>query len=171
MSTFSSPTALPVVEPVWQMNRAVRGEAHLMTGFLRFSQYGQALAAVMEPKHFILPLIAPHFCGRFPEEQFLILDRTYGAALLYRPYQSQIIPMDALELPQANQQEQWFRSLWQGYYQAISIQSRENPRCRMTHMPKRFWPCMTEFQEKEDAGKLRLPEKDSPSPFPKEALP
>ncbi len=161
----------PAVEPVWQMNRAVRSEAHLMTGFLRFSQYGQALVAIMEPKHFILPLIAPHFCGRFPEEQFLILDRSHCAALIYRPYESRLIPMDNLELPAASQQERLFRSLWQGYYQAISIQSRENPRCRMTHMPKRFWPCMTEFQEKEDAGKLQLPEEDSTSPFSKEVLP
>ena len=33
-------------------------------------------------------------------------------------------------------------------------QGRENPRCRMTHMPKRYWNTMTEFQG-EDSFKAR----------------
>ena len=32
------------------------------------------------------------------------------------------------------------------FYDTIAIRERENPRCRMTHMPKRYWGTMTEFQ-------------------------
>ena len=57
--------------------------------------------------------------------------------------------MDAFDPPDASLSERQFRRLWQEYYDAIAIKPRENPRCRMVHMPKRFWSCMTEFQPKE----------------------
>lgn len=134
---------------VRNMERAVLNEAHLMREFLRFSDYHGALASVIEPKHYILPLIKGHFTERYPEEHFLIFDRTHKMALVYRPYESRIIPMDAFDPPDASLPERQFRRLWQEYYDAIAIKPRENPRCRMTHMPKRFWGCMTEFQPKE----------------------
>lgn len=134
---------------VRNMEKAVLNEAHLMKEFLRFSDYHGALASVIEPKHYILPLIKSHFTERYPEEHFLIFDRTHKMALVYRPYESRIIPMDAFDPPDASLPERQFRRLWQEYYDAIAIKPRENPRCRMTHMPKRFWGCMTEFQPKE----------------------
>lgn len=39
-----------------------------------------------------------------------------------------------------------YRLLWKRFYDTIAIRERENPRCRMTHMPKRYWGTMTEFQ-------------------------
>ncbi|MEG2653524.1 MAG: DUF4130 domain-containing protein, partial [Ruthenibacterium sp.] len=39
------------------------------------------------------------------------------------------------------------RALWQRFYQTISIAARENPKCRMTHMPKRYWENMLEVRE------------------------
>ena len=41
------------------------------------------------------------------------------------------------------------------FYDTIAIRERENPRCRMTNMPKRFWGTMTEFQP--DEGALPAP--------------
>ena len=40
-----------------------------------------------------------------------------------------------------------YRLLWKRFYDTIAIRERENPRCRMTHMPKRYWGTMTEFQD------------------------
>jgi hypothetical protein len=31
----------------------------------------------------------------------------------------------------------------------VAIEGRENPRCRMTHMPKRYWENMVEMQEEQ----------------------
>jgi len=50
----------------------VRGEAHHFKGFLRFADYDGYLAAIIEPKNFILPIIAPHFVDRLNAENFLI---------------------------------------------------------------------------------------------------
>lgn len=132
--------------------RAVRNEAHLSLEFLRFSEYAGGLAAIIDPKHFVLPLMQSHFCSRFPEERFLIYDKTHGMALFYQPYEAKIIAVDALELPQKTEAELSFELLWKRYYDSIAIQERINPRCRMTHMPKRFWPRLTELNG--DPGRL-----------------
>ena len=151
---------------VRNMEKAVLNEAHLMREFLRFSDYHGALASVIEPKHYILPLIKGHFAERYPEEHFLIFDRTHKMALVYRPYESRIIPMDAFDPPDASLPERQFRRLWQEYYVAIAIKQRENPRCRMTHMPKRFWSCMTEFQTKEtNVGAPESIPEQHPAPY------
>ena len=57
-----------------------------------------------------------------------------------------ILPMEQAELPKAGVQEQFYRRLWTRFYDTVSIEARYNPKCRMTHMPKRYWGMMTEFQ-------------------------
>lgn len=151
----------PLVSAAFKAKRALGNEAHLLIEFLRFSDYGGALAAEIEPKGLVLPLMAPHFTGRFPEEQFMIFDRTHGMALFYRPYESVIRPVDEVALPAADQTERAFRALWRRYYDAIGIEGRFNPKCRMTHMPKHFWKHMTELSDRqalEDSRNgLRIP--------------
>lgn len=146
-------------EPVavlYDMEKAVLNEAHLLKGFIRFSDYHGVLAATIEPKHYALPLLKRHFTTRYPEEHFLIFDRTHKMALVYRPHESRIIPLDDFVPPDVSLTERQFRRLWQEYYDAIEIKPRQNPRCRMTHMPKRFWGCMTEFQPKETVEEAPL---------------
>ena len=43
------------------------------------------------------------------------------------------------------------------FYDTIAIRERENPRCRMTNMPKRFWGTMTEFQNEPEERKELAP--------------
>lgn len=134
------------VSRVQDMARAVGNEAHLMTEFLRFSERGGALIAKIEPKHWVLPLMADHFRRRFAEERFLIWDKCHGMALLYQPYEMKLVPAEELELPEEDERERFYQRLWKGYYDVIGIGERENPRCRMSHMPKRFWGNMTEMK-------------------------
>ena len=56
-------------------------EAHLLTGFLRFSEQNGTLAAIITPKNRVLPLILEHFSSRFNAETFLIYDKTHHMAL------------------------------------------------------------------------------------------
>ncbi len=131
------------------LNRAVKHlnrETELLLGFLRFSEYGGVLVSVIEPKNQVLPLLKPHFCERFSGEAFLIFDQTHHQALLYYKGHSKICEMNAIRLPQANKEEQGLRLLWKQFYRTIGISSRYNPTCRRTHMPKRYWRNMTEFQ-------------------------
>ena len=125
--------------------RHMTEEAHLLKGFIRFSDYHSFLVTVIHPKNFVLPLLQPHFSNRFSREAFLIFDENHNAALFHRPGESNIIPLTELTLEALDEEEQKYRALWQAYYETIAIKARYNPKCRMSHMPKRYWDFMTEF--------------------------
>ena len=133
------------VAPLWKAVRFLERESHLYKGFLRFSDFHGALAAEMEPKNIVLPLLVRHFCERFPHERFLIYDRSHGMALTYRPGRPAIIPVEELELPAPDEEERDVRALWRLYYRTIEVPGRHNPRCRMGHMPRRYWQYLTEM--------------------------
>ena len=129
----------------------LRHEAHQFCGFVRFTDTGEALVAKIEPKGQVLPLIAGHFAGRYPGEQFLIFDSTHQMALIHRPGRTAILPVEALEIPPATAEEAQYRQLWRAYHKAISIRERENPRAQRGHLPLRYRGQMTEFQPEEPA--------------------
>ena len=132
------------------LDKAVRNlgnEAHLLTEFLRFSDYGGVLAAEVRPKNFVLPFLGSHFVGRFPDEQFLIYDRTHAMALTYEARKVRILPVEEFQMPAPGEEELRFRALWKKFYDTIGIKERYNPKCRRTMMPKRYWENMTEFAD------------------------
>ena len=137
----------PCVNRILTAARNVANEAHLLKGFTRFSEHGGALTAEIEPKNDVLPILARHFRARMPNESFLIYDRTHKLALVSSGGWCQILPMEQLEVPHADGQEQFYRRLWTRFYDTVTIEARYNPKCRMTHMPKRYWDTMTEFQK------------------------
>ena len=134
------------VHVLWKAVQHLGSEAHLLKGFLRFSDQQGVLVGEIEPKNRVLPLLRPHFCLRFPQESFLLYDRTHREALFYRPRRWAIVPLEAFRAAAPGREERDFRRLWRRFYDTIAIEGRENPRCRMTHMPKRYWGTMTEFQ-------------------------
>jgi len=146
-------TNMLVNDTVDRLNKAVKhltNESHRFIEFVRFSIYGDVLVSVIEPKNFVLPLISDHFCNRFMNECFMIYDKTHRQALIYKPNsQALIIPLDDFKEPEAENTEISYRKLWKGFYDAIAIEGRYNPRCRMNHMPKWYWKNMTEMKEDE----------------------
>ena len=131
--------------PLLQTAQTVQREAIAYRNFARFSDFNGALAAIIAPIHFVLPLLAPYFCDRFPSEDFLIYDETHSAAFLYQGGQGELLRIEGFELPAPSEKEEAYRALWKRFYKAISIEARENPKRRMGHMPKRYWRHMTEF--------------------------
>jgi len=137
----------PLVAPLLAAQKHFLNERHLLLGFIRFSDYDGVLAARITPKNFVLPYLAGHFMERFPQERLLIYDRTHSAALLCEQGRRQIIEVEHIDFPAASEEEEHYRALWKRFYHTIAIAARENPRCRMTHMPKRYWENMTELQD------------------------
>lgn len=138
---------------VCSLQKAVRhltSECHRYKGFVRFSVYGEVLVAVIEPKNFVLPLLAAHFCDRYNSERFMIYDKTHSMALVYQSQKAELISVDELTLPKVEGNELEYRRLWKQFYKTIAIEGRNNPRCRMTLMPKRYWSQMTELSGKDD---------------------
>lgn len=141
----------PDVNPLFKMAAAVSNEQRLLFGFVRFSESGGALTAVIHPKHFVLPLLRGYFCARMYNENFMIYDENHGAALIHSGRRTAIIPVADLEFPKC-EEDKFYRDLWKSYYRHIAISSRYNPKCRMTHMPKRFWADMPEVAEELESG-------------------
>ena len=145
------------------LNRAVlhlTREAHQYQGFVRFSDYGGLLAGEIRPKNQVLPLLRPHFCGRFSGENFLLYDRTHRQALVHRrePEGWAIVPLEDFQPASPGQEEKEYRALWRAFYNAVAIRDRENPKLRMTHMPRRYWELLTELREEpeeEGAGLIK----------------
>ena len=138
----------PTVDKVRKAVLYLEREAHLYTGFTRFSELDSVLVGEIGPKNQVLPLLRPHFCGRYPQERFVLHDRTHAQALFHRPGSGgwAILPVEDFSLGAVGAAELNYRKLWRTFYDAISIEGRYNPRCRMTQMPKRYWADLTEFQ-------------------------
>jgi probable DNA metabolism protein len=134
----------PDVAPVLEAEKHLGGEAHLLKGFVRFSDYGGMLAATISPKNFVLPFIQGHFIARYRNENFMIFDKTHRAALIYENRKARIVPLEGIRFPEASESEEGYRALWKRFYNTVAIKARENPRCRITHMPKRYWENMLE---------------------------
>lgn len=137
----------PVVAKLLGAEKHLLGERHLLTGFVRFSDYDGKLISTITPKNFILPFLAGHFISRFSQEDFLIYDKNHKAALVYQNRSAQIVPMADPQFAIADETEENYRALWKQFYNTIAIEARYNPKCRMTHIPKRYWENMVEMKE------------------------
>ena len=140
---FSDETLHPVAAAVRHLN----GEAHLLKGFVRFSELGGVLGSEIEPKNRVLPILRGHFCSRYQNEKFFIYDRTHHEALFYAAGKAVIRPLADFQMAPPDETEANYRLLWKRFYDTIAIKERENPRLRMSNMPRRYWNTMTEFQD------------------------
>ena len=143
LRNFSDETLYPVLRAVRHLN----GEAHLLKGFVRFSDLGGVLGGEIEPKNRVLPLLRSHFCARYQGEKFFLYDRTHREALFYANGKAVIQPLEHFQMAPPDEVEAHYRLLWKCFYETIAIKERYNPKCRQTNMPKRYWNTMTEFQD------------------------
>lgn len=120
-------------------------EAHLYSGFVRFSIHDGVMVAAIKPKACVLPLLAPHFAGRFPNERFLIYDETHRQVCAYARGRFYVADDVVMDMPAPGSAELAYRRLWRRFYDTIAVTGRENYDGRRTHMPKRYWNRMTEF--------------------------
>lgn len=163
------------VLPLLKIVRHLDGEVHLLRGFVRFSDFEGMLAGEIRPKNRVLPLLRSHFCSRFYHETFLLYDRTHREALVHQPGKWAILPLEEFRMAAPSAAEAQYRRLWKRFYDTIEIKERHNPRLRQTHMPKRYWETMTEFQDEDYflAGTEPLPVKTpgEPPPLPRRQQP
>ncbi|MBW4085070.1 TIGR03915 family putative DNA repair protein [Paenibacillus sp. S150] len=161
MNMLADDTVNALHKAVQQLQR----EGHHYLGFVRFSVYGPVMAAVIEPRGFVLPVIQEHFCDRFHGESFMIYDKTHSMALIHQPGQQAIIPLDEWVPPEPDAAEEEYRRLWKGFYHAIGIKERRNDRLRSSLMPKRYWKHLPEMNSSQAAApdsKPKLEVEESP---------
>lgn len=143
-------TGLSTHPDVDRMNKALlylKNEAHYHVEFLRFTDYGAFLGAVITPNNTVLPLIAGHFCERFNTENFMIYEKTHQMGFLHqRGGRREFFQADSIQFPPRSPEEERMEALWRAYYDAAAVEGRRNPKLRRGHMPMRYWVNMTEFQ-------------------------
>ncbi|MGC6770223.1 TIGR03915 family putative DNA repair protein [Enterococcus sp. LJL51] len=137
----------PSILAVQRGIKAMLGEAHLYTGFVRFEYAGKILFSEITPKHFSLPYICPHFAERYPLETIVIYDTTHRLlALIEQGRISFIENTDNPNLSNTREEEELIQHQWQSFLQAVTIQERANKKCQMNHLPLRFRDKMVDFR-------------------------
>ncbi len=149
---------LPAVYEIFRIRRNVYNENHLLTQFTRFSQTSQGvLVSRIGPKNDVLPLLAPHFADRLPEENWAIFDEKRAKAAVHpmgKEWFLTDIPLEEQGEDKGNRAGSWLReqtdeeiykNLWYTFFDAVAIRERTNYKCQRNHLPLRFRPYMTEF--------------------------
>ncbi|MDR0844137.1 MAG: TIGR03915 family putative DNA repair protein [Tannerella sp.] len=138
---------------VERIARKVSHEVLYIKQFLRFQKAADGLFfAPVRPAYNALPLTIDHFTDRFSDQQWVIYDlcRKYG--YYYDLHTTQEITFldddhilsGKLDESLMAEDEKLFQNLWQGYFKALTIKERLNPRLHRQHLPVRFWQDLTE---------------------------
>lgn len=126
--------------------RTMLGENHLLTGFVRFEYVGDVLFSKINPKHYVMPYLCPHFAERYPQEKLMIYDETHE--LLGIIDRGDIHLMEHTSCPEFAEasNEQAIRQQWKTFLRSVTINERANYVAQRNHLPLRFRGNMTEFK-------------------------
>ena len=149
------------VRAVFGMYRQVANEAHYYKGFVSFRELkNKTLFAKIEPKHAVLPCIAEHFADRFPQENWVIYDKTHEVFLIHEKgkryyFLQQYMCMKGDSGSAQNitggfsEEEMDYEALWKEFVQSISVAERENRALQNQNLPLRFRTNLVEFSKEE----------------------
>ena len=136
---------------VWYVQRAAKyvgSEAHLLTGFCRFTETKQGvLYSKIGPNNNVLPLLANHFSDRLMNEQWIIHDEKRKTAAVYdgNDYVISDVPDEVSFTESGNEAE--YKRLWHSFFNTIAVESRVNPKLQRQHLPLRYRKYMSEFHQ------------------------
>ncbi|MFV0395501.1 MAG: TIGR03915 family putative DNA repair protein [Coprobacillaceae bacterium] len=138
--------SLDCVIEIQRICKNVTGEAHRFLGFIRFRELSNAfLYAEYESDNNILGYLAEHFRKRLKQEIWMIHDKKRDLVALYNRDKYVIVDATTLDISLLeNSHEDMYLILWKDYFKNISIKERENKRCQMHFMPKKYWKYLPE---------------------------
>lgn len=136
------------VNELINISKYVRGEAHKLKGFLRFSKMkNNFYYAKFESNNNVIGILATHFSKRLKEDNFIIHDTKREIYAIYD--KKKIIYLtneEIIDLNLEKDDEDLIEDLWKTFYKTIGIKERENKRCRQNFMPKKYWKNMLEME-------------------------
>ena len=133
-------------------------EAHRMEAFVRFERLDteadgpEAYVATIRPEYHVLPILPAHFEARYPTLAWRIVDARRGLALVHTPASVRdadapavrLVPAETLDASEHASEETAYQTMWRAYFQAVTIPERRNLALHLRHVPKRYWPYLTE---------------------------
>lgn len=135
---------------IWEVRKwasRTANERHRLLGLLRFRELEDGLLySEISPDCSVVPVMAPHFVRRLPEERWVIHDVRRHFGVYYDRKEINIVEIPKLDRPAAlSAQEEEFQALWRRYYDTIAIKERRNTKLRRQFMPKKYWPYLIEL--------------------------
>ncbi|MDR2145162.1 MAG: TIGR03915 family putative DNA repair protein [Tannerella sp.] len=138
---------------VGKIARKVAHEALYIKQFVRFQKTADDIFfAPIRPIYNALPLTVNHFTDRFADQQWIVYDlrRKYG--YFYDLHTTREITFaddnhlisSKIDESIMAKDEKLFQEMWKGYFKAMAIKERINPRLHRKNMPARFWKELTE---------------------------
>lgn len=133
----------------------VNKERHRLIELVRFQKAADDIFfAPVAPDHNCLPLILSHFKDRFHDQKWVIYDtkRNYGFYYDLKEITEMVLdntdsfPDGKLDESRMAEDEKLFQDLWKGYFKAMTIKERINPKLHRQHLPQRYWKYLTEKQ-------------------------
>ncbi|MCL2111509.1 MAG: TIGR03915 family putative DNA repair protein [Clostridiales bacterium] len=140
----------PVVKAAEAAEQRVGREVHRLCGLVRFSEARDGISgntllyAKVELDNDVLEFIAPHFSDRYKSEPFVIHDVSRGKGLFAYGGEWEVMPLEAALPIEASEDEHGYRLLWKGYFDAMGIRERANPKTQRGFMPARYWKHLPE---------------------------
>jgi len=149
-SNFADPDILSLHKLAMQVSK----ESHCVRQFVRFQKAGDnTFFGPISPKFNCLPLTLGYFRDRFADQKWIVYDikRKYGFYYDLHKVVEINLPTDPMDGALLNdklmaEDEKLFQQLWNGYFKALAIQERINPKVQRQHMPRRFWKYLPEMQ-------------------------
>lgn len=141
---------LNCVNKALNLSHYVSRENHRLKGFLRFKELNNnILYAEMEPTNNIIFLLSKHFKQRLKNEYWIIKDNGRNILALYDKKNINFIDGKNFKLNDftLSSHENDIKNLWQEFYNTIAIKERENEKCRMNFMPKKYWKYIIEMSD------------------------
>ena len=139
----------PAVIRLFELTRYVGNEQHRLLGFIRFEElYNGVLFSKIAPVNNVLTLIAPHFCDRLPNENWIIYDERRKTAAIHRKHGGWCLTSDALMLDRivSAEREGFYKDLWKTFFDTIAIEERKNYKLQRQLMPLRYRENIVEFK-------------------------
>lgn len=159
--TFDSPQAIATNyadDDVLKMQKTaqkVSKERHRLIELVRFQKAADdVFFAPVSPDHNCLALTLDHFKDRFHDQKWVLYDtkRNYGYYYDLTTItemtldNTDLFPNGKLDETLMAADEKLFQDLWRGYFKAMTIKERINPRLHRQHLPQRYWKYLTEKQ-------------------------
>jgi hypothetical protein len=146
------PSVLTVLNAAYKTSR----EIERLLGLLRFTPLDNGLyAARCAPDCFVLPALAEHFCLRFGDLPWAIIDEKRGLCLVrlageearLESFDSEIVAPIRSQLPSLSVSGDEWEDLWRLYHHTVNIENRKNPELQRQLMPARYWKYLPELKK------------------------
>ena len=137
---------LSSIKRVHEIEKKVFRALHKAYGFTRFVELKDGtLYAKVKLEFHLLPLLAKHFIKRLGVYDFMIHDVEAEMLVYYKDKKLELLNVASFDAPPLSDAEQKFSSLWQLFFQSVSIESRENKKLQQNMLPLVYREYMTEF--------------------------